>query len=219
MSGIHDQQPVQKPAGERGGIIAEIRHQGLDMLPWDAEARTLQARILSLRCWQPGEKWPDVSDAALLERLDQWLPAWLEKNGEESQGVDQLDMREVLLGFLDRRQRYRLEEEAPARIRVPGGSRRLRYSPGRAPILAVRVQELFGLAATPAVCNGSIPVTLHLLSPAQNPIQVTRDLHTFWNSTYQQARKELKRRYPRHYWPERPWSARSRIRPRPRVQR
>ncbi len=188
-------------------MIEVIRRHGLEMLPWNGEALALQARILSLRAWRPEENWPDVSDTTLLACLDTWLIPYLEKTD-----LDSLDMKEVLLGFLDPVQRRRIDRQAPTRIRIPGGYRRLRYSPGRPPVLAVLVQEMYGISSTPTVCNGEVPVTLHLLTPAQTPIQITHDLSSFWNTVYLRQRKELLVRYPRHYWPTEPWKATPRLR-------
>ena len=115
---------------------------------------------------------------------------------------------EALRGELDYRQQRALDEHAPVALAVPSGnSKRLEYSPGHPPVLAVKLQELFGLADTPRIAQGRVPVTLHLLSPAQQPIQVTQDLRGFWERTYPDVRRELKGRYPRHPWPDDPWTA------------
>jgi ATP-dependent helicase HrpB len=195
------------PEPLRRAMLAGIRWMGLDCLPWNRELRGWQARVLSLRGWFPDEGWPDVSDAWLLDRLDGWLGPWLD-GITRREHLQRLDLAAALHGLLDPRLRSRLNELAPIHLQVPSGSRlRLRYVPGEPPVLAVKLQELFGLADTPRVAGGGIPVTLHLLSPAQRPIQVTQDLRGFWERTYVEVRKELKGRYPKHPWPDDPWIA------------
>jgi len=123
---------------------------------------------------------------------------------------------EILRGLLDWNRQQEMDRAAPTHIPVPSGSRkRLEYKPGEPPVLAVKLQEMFGLHDTPAVCNGRVPVMIHLLSPAQRPVQVTQDLRGFWQRTYQEVKKELKGRYPKHYWPDDPFSAipTARVRP------
>lgn len=188
-------------------MLAGARQLGPDSLPWTRELREWQARVLSLRHWCADEGWPDVSDGWLMEHLDDWLPSWL--NGmTRREHLRRLDLSGALYDLLDGRARARLDELAPTHLPVPSGSRiRLRYQPGEPPVLAVKLQELFGLADTPRIASGRIPVTLHLLSPAQRPIQVTQDLRGFWERTYAEVRKELKGRYPKHPWPDDPWSA------------
>jgi ATP-dependent helicase HrpB len=157
-----------------------------------------------------------VSDAALLADLDDWLGPYLS-------GRTRLDaltpamLGEALASRLDYAQRKAVDELAPESITVPSGNtRKLRYEPGKPPVLAVKLQELFGLADTPRIAGGRIAVTLHLLSPAQRPIQVTQDLRGFWERTYPEVKKELKGRYPRHPWPDDPWNAKPTARAKPR---
>jgi ATP-dependent helicase HrpB len=117
-------------------------------------------------------------------------------------------MTSILKDQLDWKLKQQLDEKAPTHIRVPSGSnKRLHYSPDGPPVLAVRLQEMFGLPNTPCICGGRVKVMLHLLSPAQRPIQITQDLKGFWNKTYPEVKKELKGRYPKHHWPDDPWSA------------
>jgi ATP-dependent helicase HrpB len=126
-------------------------------------------------------------------------------------------LHDFLRGALTRHQVLALDREAPERLTVPSGSKiRLTYEAGRPPVLAARIQELFGLAATPRVASGRVPVLMHLLAPNRRPQQVTDDLASFWNSTYAVVRKELRRRYPRHSWPEDPWNAQAQKRPKRR---
>ncbi|HTN42637.1 MAG TPA: ATP-dependent helicase C-terminal domain-containing protein, partial [Nitrospiria bacterium] len=128
-----------------------------------------------------------------------------------------LDLLAILRTRLDGKQQRRLEEGAPTHLTVPSGSRlRLEYRPGESPVLSVKLQEMFGLADTPRVAFGKIPVTLHLLSPARRPIQVTQDLRGFWERTYAEVKKELKGRYPKHPWPDDPWNAPPTARAKPR---
>jgi ATP-dependent helicase HrpB len=199
--------PDPDPGRVREVLLAALRRAGPGVLPWTPAARELQARVLSLRAWRPGEGWPDLSDAALLEGLEEWL-------GPELSGVTRLDhlARLDLLAPLQRQVGRdglrRLDAGAPTHLSVPSGARRrLAYLPGEPPVLAVKLQELFGLADSPRVSWGEVPVILHLLSPAGRPIQVTADLRGFWERTYPEVRRELRGRYPRHPWPEDPWTA------------
>jgi ATP-dependent helicase HrpB len=150
--------------------------------------------------------WPDMSDESLLETLDAWLGAAL--SAARKGDLSRIDPTEYLRAMLDWRQRQELEELAPERIEVPAGSRiAVDYSNPAAPVLAVRLQEVFGWTETPRIGRGRVPLTLHLLSPAYRPVQVTRDLPGFWKSGYFEVRKELRARYPRHSWPEDPLTA------------
>jgi ATP-dependent helicase HrpB len=153
------------------------------------------------------DEWPDVGDHALRATAHEWLLPHLV--GLRSRpDVDALDLGALLLARLSWRQRAELDELAPTHVEVPSGSRiRIDYSDPEAPVLAVRLQELFGLDATPSVARGSVPLTLHLLSPAQRPVQVTRDLAGFWRNSYFEVRKELRGRYPKHAWPDDPMRA------------
>jgi ATP-dependent helicase HrpB len=191
----------------RAAMLGGIRRLGIETLPWTREAREYQARILSLRHWLPDEGWPDVSDMALRDTLDDWLGPYLDGITRRDH-LTRLDLSAILKNLLAWEQGRRLEEEAPTHLEVPSGSRvRLEYIPGESPALKVKLQEMFGLADSPRVAGGKVPVTLHLLSPAQRPIQVTQDLRGFWERTYPEVKKELKGRYPKHPWPDDPWSA------------
>ncbi|MCL6526678.1 MAG: ATP-dependent helicase HrpB [Thermaceae bacterium] len=205
-----ESQPLQHLSeARRVAILLEVvRSEGLELLPWSEALRQWQARVLSLRSWRPQEGWPEVSDAGLLEGLEAWLGPWL-GGISRREGFQRLDLGPILTGLLSWEQQRRLDELAPTHLEVPSGSRiRLTYSPeGSPPVLAVRLQELFGLADTPRVNAGRTPVMLHLLSPAQRPIQITQDLRSFWQNTYPEVRKELRGRYNKHPWPENPWSA------------
>ncbi|MFZ5877311.1 MAG: ATP-dependent helicase HrpB [Nitrospirota bacterium] len=195
------------PEQVRAAMLNGIRRMGLDVLPWTAEAREWQARVLSLRHWLPEEAWPDVSDLALTETLADWLGPFLDQVARREH-LTRINLLTALTSRLDWKQRQRLDEGAPTHVTVPSGSRvRLEYHPGESPVLAVKLQEMFGLADTPRIAWGRVPVTLHLLSPARRPIQVTQDLRGFWDRTYPEVKKELKGRYPKHSWPDDPWNA------------
>ncbi|MGA9420975.1 MAG: ATP-dependent helicase C-terminal domain-containing protein, partial [Rhodanobacteraceae bacterium] len=198
------------------GLLGAIRQEGLDTLPWSVDAKNLRLRTQALRAWCPELDLPDVSDAMLLAQLDAWLaPTLVGKNGLDA--IAPGELTDALALRFDAGQRRALDKHAPVTLRVPSGlARRIAYAPDAAPVLAVKLQELFGLADTPRIAKGRIAVTLHLLSPAGRPIQVTSDLASFWRHTYPEVRKELKGRYPKHPWPEDPWSATPTHRAKPR---
>jgi len=205
-----------RPEDATPALLAAIRELGLGALPWSEHAQALRARVACLREWCPELELPDLGDSALLDALEHWLaPHLAGKTRLESLAAASLG--EALGARLDYAQRRALDELAPETLTVPSGSaRRLHYEPGKPPVLAVKLQELFGLADTPRIAKGRVPVTLHLLSPAQRPIQVTQDLRGFWERTYPEVRKELKGRYPRHPWPDDPWNAKPTARAKPR---
>jgi ATP-dependent helicase HrpB len=177
----------------------------LEFLPWNRTSRQLRQRIAFLCRLEPG--WPDVSDDALTETLEEWLAPHLYglKNGDD---LRKLDLTAILAGWLPWDRRMSLDELAPTHIVVPSGSRiAIDYSDPEAPVLAVRIQELFGMKETPRIAGGRVPLTLHLLSPAHRPVQVTQDLASFWRTAYFEVRKDLKGKYPKHHWPDDPLSA------------
>lgn len=200
-------------------LLGLVRRKGLELLPWTPELRQWQARIGLLRrldLESKGEsEWPDVSDAALLGSLEDWLLPYLGKVSRLSHFAN-LELAGILQAVLPWPLPQRLDELAPRTLQVPSGSNiRLDYSEFP-PVLAVRLQELFGLADTPRVAGGRVAVKLHLLSPAQRPVQVTQDLANFWRSTYADVKKDLKGRYPKHYWPDDPLIAEPTARAKPR---
>ncbi|MDE1964005.1 MAG: ATP-dependent helicase HrpB [Xanthomonadaceae bacterium] len=207
--------PVQ-PADALPALLAAVRSRGLGALPWSDAARRLRLRIQALRGWMPELGLPDVSEAQLLATLEDWLAPYLEgKRGLDALGPEELS--QALAAMLDYGQRQQLDAQAPDQWLAPSGQhRRLEYAPDQPPVLAVKLQELFGLADTPRVGGGRVPVTLHLLSPAGRPIQMTQDLKGFWERTYPEVKKELKGRYPRHPWPDDPWTATPTHRAKPR---
>ena len=200
----------------RAAMIAGIRRLGLDCLPWDETLRQWQARVLSLRHWQPEAGWPDVSDDTLLATLEDWLAPWLDGVTRRAH-LASLRLADIFNAMLDHAAQQRLARLAPTHLAVPSGQRRaLHYAPPANPTLEVKLQEMFGCAQTPTVCEGRIPVLLHLLSPAQRPVAVTQDLAGFWERGYLDVRKDLRGRYPRHPWPDDPRAAQATHRAKPR---
>jgi ATP-dependent helicase HrpB len=152
----------------------------------------------------PEAGWADVSDNQLLQTLEQWLSPYL-TNLTSLEQLKTIDLTWPLHALLSQEQRRNFETLAPTHLTVPTGSHiMLDYHSGDIPILAVRLQELFGMTKTPTLANGKVPVLIHLLSPARRPVQVTQDLTSFWATGYQEVKKELKGRYPKHYWPNDP---------------
>ncbi|MDH1262459.1 ATP-dependent helicase HrpB [Pseudomonas sp. GD03944] len=200
-------------------LVGLVRRKGLELLPWTPELRQWQARVTLLRGLDLAEKgeseWPDVSDPALRASLETWLAPYLGKVNRLSHFAN-LELASILHNLLPWPLPQRLDELAPKALAVPSGSRiGLDYSE-QPPVLAVRLQELFGLAQTPRIANGRQQVLLHLLSPARRPVQVTQDLANFWASTYAEVKKDLKGRYPKHYWPDDPLIAEPTARAKPR---
>ena len=190
-------------------MLGGIRQLGIEALPWDRDTRNLQARLEFVRHLElaPLPDWPASDAAALAGDLEHWLAPWLE-GITRREHLARLPLREALLARLDAAQRRALDELAPRELAVPSGSRiRIDYVDDNAPCIEVRLQEVFGLAATPRIGGNRVPVTLKLLSPAQRPVQITRDLAGFWRSSYVEVRKEMRGRYPRHNWPENPAEA------------
>jgi ATP-dependent helicase HrpB len=194
------------PTAVSAALLEGIRTLGVAALPWRGDLTQWRARVAFAREQEPDGAWPDVSDAALLATLETWLVPWLAGVSRREQ-LARIDLGAALHGLLDRRAQRRLDELAPTHLVVPSGSRiAIDYS-GSGPTLSVRLQEVFGLTESPRIACGRVPVTMQLLSPAHRPVQVTRDLASFWNRGYPEVRKELKGRYPKHYWPEDPHQA------------
>ncbi|HEU5358906.1 MAG TPA: ATP-dependent helicase HrpB, partial [Gemmatimonadales bacterium] len=194
-----------EPSHITAAMTAAIRREGLSLLPWNDVATSTRQRLAFLHRLDPA--WPDVSDQALLERLDGWLgPALgaIRRKGD----LARLDLDAALRTTLDWKRLQALDELAPTHVSVPSGSRiAVDYGDPAAPVLAVKLQEVFGWTDTPRIGGGKVPLTLYLLSPARRPIQVTRDLASFWRNAYFEVRKDLRGRYPKHPWPEDPLSA------------
>ncbi|GGJ61441.1 ATP-dependent helicase HrpB [Deinococcus aquiradiocola] len=214
---LHAEPLRDVPAHLRTAALTDaVRQEGLEVLRWSDTAQQWLARVSSLRAWR-GDDWPDLGRDALLARLDEWLPGTLgtARTRDDLNRVDVLPALQTLLPWNLTRT---LDELAPVMLDVPSGNRvRLQYrADGEAPILAVKLQELFGLADTPTVNAGRTPVLLHLLSPARRPVQVTQDLRSFWERGYFEARKDLRGQYPRHPWPDDPWTAEATRKAKPR---
>ncbi len=200
--------PVDAPDPSQVAVLLlqAIRRRGLACLPWTPALRNWQARVLFLRR-VAGENWPAVEDANLLATLETWLAPFLQGLSRLSQ-LASLPLQHALNRLLDPAQRRRLDELAPTHCVVPTAAHiPIDYTAGDTPVLAVRLQELFGLARTPAIVDGRVTLLLHLLSPAHRPVQVTRDLAGFWRTSYQDVKKDMKGRYPKHFWPDDPMVA------------
>jgi ATP-dependent helicase HrpB len=214
---VLDERPLRNPDPDKIArtLLAGIASEGLHLLPWSRELRSWQQRVLFLRRVLPEDGWPDVSDAGLAAGMELWLLPFAQ-GMSRAEHLQRLHLKEALHGLLPWRAQKRLDELAPTHLDVPSGSRiALDYS-AEEPVLAVRLQELFGLKDTPRIAAGRVAVMLHLLSPAMRPVQVTRDLANFWAVTYFEVRRELLPRYPKHYWPDDPLTAQPTRRAKPR---
>jgi ATP-dependent helicase HrpB len=195
------------PAADMAGILLDaVRRHGTDVLPWTEHATRLRERIAFLHLLDP-DSWPDVSDNALRSAPDEWLRPWI-GDAPHGDALRTVDVAEALLAIVGWQRRADIDRLAPTHVEVPSGSRvAIDYADPAAPVLAVRLQEMFGAADTPRIADGRVALTLHLLSPARRPVQVTRDLASFWRTTYFEVRKDLRGRYPKHFWPEDPLTA------------
>ena len=209
------------PALAARALVDAVRDLGLTALPWTESLAQWRVRVQCLRAWMPELGLPDLSDAALLGSLDTWLmPAFAGKTRLDA--LDESSLGDALKSAVDWSLRQRVDQLAPTRIVVPSGmERRIDYllddhGEPASPVLAVKLQELFGLAQTPRVAEGRIALTIHLLSPGGRPLQVTQDLAGFWERTYPEVKKEMKGRYPRHPWPDDPWNATATHRAKPK---
>ena len=202
--------PLRQPNEEQvvSAISKAIEKEGTSLLNFSPEFTQWQNRIMSLRKWQPDAEWPDMSTENLLKSNMEWLSPYLSRI-RKPEDLAKIDLEEVLQNHLPWEKQTELDKFAPKHAVVPSGSKiRLQYQAnGDAPVLAVRIQEVFGLLENPSVNQGKLSVLMHLLSPASRPIQITSDLPSFWENTYFVVRKELKIRYSRHYWPEDPKEA------------
>ena len=206
------------PEAVQQAALLGLKQVGAAGLPWTKELRQWRARVMLMRQYQiPGPaSWTDLSDEALEGDMEQWAPAWI-VGFTRREHFAKLDLSNALRSFLSHAQLNILEREAPTHFTVPSGSRiPIDYLDGENPSLSVRLQELFGLNSTPSVAGGKLPLVLKLLSPAGRPVQITRDLVSFWNRGYHEVKKDLKGRYPKHYWPDDPYTAQATRRARPR---
>ncbi len=186
-------------------LLAVLRRKGLALLDWSPAARQLRARGQLVAAHR--EDWPDLADVGLLASLETWLAPYL-AGVTSLGGLRKVDLCTALQSLLGWQRQKDLARLAPERLEVPSGSNiRLDYEAEDGPVLACKLQELFGLAETPTVVSGAVPVLIHLLSPAGRPLAVTRDLRSFWNTVYPEVKKEMKGRYPKHPWPDDPWNA------------
>lgn len=196
-------------------LIKHIQTSGLDTLPFTPEIRQWQARVELVRTNAGFETWPDVSSEHLLVSMNDWLGPYLEPVSLLSH-FKKLDLKSILTALLTWEQNQQLDALAPQRLKVPSGSSYPIDYTTTPPVLAVKLQEMFGCIDTPAVVDGQVPISVHLLSPAGRPLQVTQDLVGFWQTSYQEVRKEMKGRYPKHPWPEDPTNATPTRRTKPR---
>jgi len=200
-------------------LLDLVRDRGLGLLPWNEPLRQWQARVDLLRKLdlERGSdcEWPDVSDNTLLATVEEWLAPYL-ANIHHLDDFGRLDLANILLALLPWPLPQQLEQLAPERIKVPSGSRIAIDYTQSPPVLAVKLQEMFGCEATPTIASGRLPLMLHLLSPARRPLQVTQDLVSFWGNSYADVKKDMKGRYPKHYWPDDPLNAEPTARAKPR---
>ncbi|EFT2578411.1 ATP-dependent helicase HrpB [Salmonella enterica] len=199
-------QPLAKPSEEvlHQAMLNGIRDKGLAILNWTPEAEQFRLRLHCAAKWLPEYDWPAVDEASLLATLENWLLPHM--TGVQSlRGLKSLNVAQALRGLLNYPMQQRLDSELPGHYTVPTGSRiTIRYHEDNPPALAVRMQEMFGEASTPTLAQGRVPLVLELLSPAQRPLQITRDLSAFWQGAYREVQKEMKGRYPKHVWPDDP---------------
>lgn len=206
---VLSQRPLTELSDEQKGrcLLQGIRRKGLHVLPWDEHSEGLLARLRCARDWLPDDGWPAMDDESLLARLEEWLLPALSGMTRLEQ-LKRLNLNDILRQSLAWPLPKRLDEALPSHFTAPTGSRvRIRYQPGQAPVIPVRIQEMFGQGTTPCVADGRVALVVELLSPAQRPLQITADLAAFWAGSYELVKKEMKGRYPRHYWPDNPLEA------------
>lgn len=203
--------PIQTPDSQTAiteAICQAAMKEGLSMFDFNDDVLRMQRRIAAVAAWHPDLSIPDISTPPLLSRAAEWLPLYIGKATTTAE-LKKINLCSVIWGLLSYDQQVTIDRMAPTHIQVPTGSRiRINYRTGaESPILSVRLQECFGLTATPTVDEGHRPVLMELLSPGFKPVQLTQDLASFWQTAYFEVRKELRRRYPKHYWPENPLEA------------
>jgi ATP-dependent RNA helicase HrpB len=219
---VLDDKPLQEvpPGAASAALLEGLRSLGLEALPWTDDSRDFAARSEFVRALGRADlgDWPDLSDAALLRDLG-WLEPFLAGVTRRAH-FSRVPLVDALTARLTHAQQRALDELAPTHIVLPTGTRaRIDYRDDNAPVASMRMQEVFGLAATPRIGGGTVPVTFKLLSPAHRPLQVTRDLASFWRNAYVEVRKDMRGRYPRHSWPENPLEAEPTRRAKPRAPR
>jgi ATP-dependent helicase HrpB len=207
---VLEEQPLPQIPAEaaRSAMLCGVRELGIDVFSWSRDARDLQARMEFARKHAPDQgPWPAVDDASLAATFGEWLAPWLD-GVTRKEHLSRISLPEAFRALLPWDQQRKLDQVAPTHFQVPTGSNiRVDYLDESAPVVAVRLQEVFGLEKTPLIGGGRVPITFKLLSPAQRPVQVTRDLAGFWRGSYADVRKDMRGRYPRHYWPENPLEA------------
>lgn len=191
---------------KRAALLNYIRKEGLSLLPWKEEHKQWCARVLLLRNVDETGNWPDVSEAGLLNSMEDWLAPYID-HISTLQDFRKLDLQTILQSALSWEQQQRLQQLAPLRLKVPSGSSVAIDYTNSPPVLAVKLQEMFGCEQTPTVAEGKVSLLVHLLSPAGRPLQITRDLAGFWRSSYHAVKKDMKGRYPKHPWPDDPLQA------------
>jgi ATP-dependent helicase HrpB len=215
---VLDSRPAGRPdpAQAASALTEAVAQLGLQVLPWNEALSQWRIRVECLRKWLPELGLPDLSDATLLANRHEWLRSAFDgKTRLDALSEDELN--EAVKSSCDWPTRQRIDQLAPTRLLVPSGMERsILYSLDGPPVLAVKLQELFGLAETPRIADGRVPLTLHLLSPGGKPLQITQDLRSFWQNTYPEVKKEMKGRYPKHPWPDDPWTATATHRAKPR---
>lgn len=211
---VIESQPIANVDKERiFQILCDIApKEGRSLFEFNEEVERLQIRIATVAAWRPELNISDLSTEAFLKRGDEWIPYYAENNGKAMTTANEfkkIDLKAAIWSLLSYEQQLEIDRLAPTHIEVPTGSKiRVDYRPGaEAPVLCVRLQECFGLTDTPRVNDGKQPVLMELLSPGFKPVQLTQDLKSFWENTYFEVRKELRRRYPKHYWPDNPLEA------------
>jgi len=206
--------PIQDASRElQERVICDaVVKNGLSMLSWNDDVSALQSRVAQVAAWHPELHVPDLSTQHLLSTAHDWLPLYLDDGGRlrtTKAALQKIDLCAALWAIIPYDLQQQIERLAPSHVTVPTGSRiRLDYRLGAvAPVLSVRLQECFGMGETPCVDGGRVPVLMELLSPGFKPVQLTQDLPSFWEKTYFEVRSELRRRYPKHYWPDNPLEA------------
>lgn len=188
---------------KREALVLHLQKEGLHLLPWTTDLHQWCARVLLVRAIEPNHDWPDVSQETLITNLASWLGPYLD-GVNLLQDFKKLDLKQILQSLLPYELKQRLNSLAPERFTVPSGSSISINYRESSPVLAVKLQEMFGSESSPTVVDGKVPLTLHLLSPAGRPLQITQDLTGFWRTSYHEVKKEMKGRYPKHPWPDDP---------------
>lgn len=191
------------PEDQTQAFLNGLAKMGLGCLSWNSAARQFQARVDCIRRCYPHEEWPDFSEESLAKELG-WLVPYITGMNRKKQ-LKEINLEKVFTNMIGWEKKQLLEKRTPSKIQVPSGSlKSIEYRMGEAPVLPVRIQEMFGLEVTPVICEGRMVILLHLLTPADRPIQITSDIAGFWRGSYGEVRKELRGKYPKHEWPENP---------------